>query len=473
MHISLIVLHLFLTALKRTFARPGLRPLDLPVVIEIGRQGASLWATQDGLALRYHLGEPANSHRFVLTARDIDELGSRNRGTVELELTGDKTICARWQERGIPRFKQLAEGTAPGALPERPGSFAKNDTGLLQALDDSMRTAGKEATRFGLQTIQLRGAKGEIVGSDGRQLLLQAGFQFPWQEDVLVPRSNFFGWKELCQAKAVQIGRTDKHVCVEADDWTVWLPIDKESRYPRVEQIVPDDATACTRLELDSEDARFLCQSLPGMPGKEAPDAPLTVDVNGKVAVRAREEQGRTTELILTRTSSLGTPTQFATDRNYFARALEMGFTHARIFSPDKPILCHDASRKYLWVPLDRGAIIAASANDLRIESQISSTQHAATPPRNSTVAAQSRQERNIQPMKPTFTPVSETPPGQIAPSGDFAALQEEARCLQNILRDAVARSNGLLAGLKQYRRRARAIQTSLATLKQLETVEV
>ena len=44
---------------------------------------------------------------------------------------------------------------------------------------------------------------------------------------------------------------------------------------------------------------------------------------------------------------------------------------------------------------------------------------------------------------------------GQHKP-GSFAALLEQAQSIQNMLRDALLRTNQLLGGLKQYRRQAK-----------------
>ncbi len=60
---------------------------------------------------------------------------------------------------------------------------------------------------------------------------------------------------------------------------------------------------------------------------------------------------------------------------------------------------------------------------------------------------------------------------GQHKP-GSFAALLEQAQAIQNMLRDALLRTNHLLGGLKQYRRQAKAMNSTLASLRQLQEVE-
>jgi hypothetical protein len=66
--------------------------------------------------------------------------------------------------------------------------------------------------RFALGQIQLGGKSGTIAATDGRQLLVYNGFQFPWEEDLLIPASKVFGSAEL-QGQSLAIGKTD--------DWLV------------------------------------------------------------------------------------------------------------------------------------------------------------------------------------------------------------------------------------------------------------
>ncbi len=77
---------------------------------------------------------------------------------------------------------------------------------LLKALDDAMHIVSTTAIRYATDKIQLRGQSGEIAATDGGQLLWQSGFQFPWTDDVLVPRLKVFDCTELF-GDTVAIGR--------------------------------------------------------------------------------------------------------------------------------------------------------------------------------------------------------------------------------------------------------------------------
>ncbi len=61
---------------------------------------------------------------------------------------------------------------------------------------------------------------------------------------------------------------------------------------------------------------------------------------------------------------------------------------------------------------------------------------------------------------------------GQQHAKGSFNALLEEGQSIQNSLRDLLLRTNRLMVGLKAYRRHAKTMQSTLASLRQLQQVE-
>ena len=58
----------------------------------------------------------------------------------------------------------------------------------------------------------MRGKAGEVVATDGRQLLVQSAFRFGWDGDLLIPAAPIFGCKELPQQElpeaAARLSRT-------------------------------------------------------------------------------------------------------------------------------------------------------------------------------------------------------------------------------------------------------------------------
>ena len=68
---------------------------------------------------------------------------------------------------------------------------------IFDALVDASKCVDSDNARYSLASICLRGGKSQIISTDGRQALIQDGFSFPFNDDVLCPMSRIFGSKEL------------------------------------------------------------------------------------------------------------------------------------------------------------------------------------------------------------------------------------------------------------------------------------
>ncbi len=174
-----------------------------------------------------------------------------------------------------------------GQLPELPATWTSNPAGLLAALADATETGIPDSARYALHCVQLQGGRNRIVATDGRQLLVRSGYRFPWAGDLLIKGSPIFACRTLPRDQAVEVGRTDSHAFFRCGTWTIACEIQKEVRFPDVEQVIPPASEVLTRLRLDPEDARFLESSLARLPGGDELNSPVTVDLNGKIAVRA------------------------------------------------------------------------------------------------------------------------------------------------------------------------------------------
>jgi hypothetical protein len=304
-----------------------------------------------------------------------------------------------------------------------------------------------------------------VVATDGKQLLVQTGYRFPWPEELLIARTAAFGCKELPQGEPVYVGRIDSHVCIRTGGWTLWLAIDKDGRFPRAEQVIPTSSGEVTRLRLDAADAEAMARALPTLPGADDDCSPVTVDLNGKVALRARGSgQGRCTELVLARSEAVGKPVRFVTDRKYLARAQQMGFREVLSFGPDKPAVCREGRRTFVWMVLASSGALTAQPEDLRISTS------------NDTM---SKVKRAPAKASPTVPPESKgrpatVPPGRkkdTRPTGGGAGLVEEALEVQRLLRETLARTRHLMAAIQQHRKQSRLVRSTLASLKQLQHV--
>jgi hypothetical protein len=428
-------------------------------------RGLCLQAQRNEVALCYQAPGKQEADTLAFRASLLEEFDGRGKEPVTLEAVELGKGRARWIDGSVPRqldFETVTPDSVP-AFPALPRQWTPLPASFLQALDEAGRTTAKESVRYALTRLQLRGQAGELIATDGRQLLIQRGFPFPWTEDVLIPRLSVFGSRELAGETDVAVGRTRSPVAVRVGAWIFLLAIDTTSRYPNAADVVPKAHAGASRLQLHPSDAEFLVATLPKLPGAQDHHSPVTLGLNGSVTIRARAEgQERITELVLARSTASGSPVQVNCDRHFLIRAARFGFTEVQVVKVDTPVVCRDGQRLYLWMPLDARSALAASPDALRI------------------VSAEEPLPAHSPPMerKETVMPV---PPsnGHGANNGHsqdqtperwgIAEVIAETEALRAVLQDASARTARLLAALKHQRRQSRAVQQAMQSLKQLQ----
>ena len=215
--------------------------------------------------------------------------GTKSDELVRVEKLDDETVALRWDDHSIPQSFQLdarkLQSDTPATLPE---AWASNPPRLLAALSDAMKIVPTDATRDAINCVQLRPSAGRLAATDTHQLLIETGFTFPGVSDVLIPRTTLFSSRELAVDQPVDVGLTANHCVFRMGPWTDWLPIEKQGRYPRVEDIIPAADSAKTRLNLCAEDVSFLLEVIPRLPTETDQQGRITLDLNGHVAMLAK-----------------------------------------------------------------------------------------------------------------------------------------------------------------------------------------
>jgi hypothetical protein len=266
------------------YAGRGPRPA---VVLHAGPDGLRLRAGYAQAALEYRLAGPRPEEELALPAEALDDCAGAKDTAVLIEKVGSDGVQVRWDDAGVPQVRNFAPLELDKALLARPEpeKFTVQEPGFLKVLDDASKTASREVARYALANVQLRGGKGEVIATDGKQVLIQGGFTFPWKEDLLVPAVRVFGCKEVPQDAPVSVGRSAGHVCMRVGPWSFHLAIDPAGRFPDVEQVLPAASARVTSFRLSAEDAAFLARVLPRLPGGDDDQTPLTVDVGQQVVV--------------------------------------------------------------------------------------------------------------------------------------------------------------------------------------------
>jgi hypothetical protein len=423
-----------------------------------------------GLAVEYATGGDISPGEAIALPLDaLAEFEGRDDSPVTLEAAAPDRTIARWADRGVPQRREYAvtpvDSLAP--FPEPPAAWSEAPPALLGALAEASATAADDSPRYPLGCLRLGGNGGDVAATDGRQLLIHGGFAFPWEGDRLVRRCPVFAARALPRDRPLQVGSTGTHVVVRTGPWTVFLEVQTGVRFPRVEEVVPATGSAVARLRLDPADAAFLATALGRLPGGGQVNAPVTVELNGRVAVRARGEAGGpAAELELSRSDYAGEAIRVATDRRLLARAVALGFGAVELSGPAAPLVGREGPRTFAWQPLAETAVIEPSDDVERIASGAADARR----PVPSGKPAEGGRTDRVRGDRPSACPRPAAPPAEAG--AGLAALIAKAEALAAGLGEARARAGRLAVSLRRHRRRERQLSATLAALRQLRLPE-
>jgi hypothetical protein len=299
----------------------------------------------------------------------LSECDAKAKSAVEFRLQAQGHVEVRWQRPQAPFSRTFAHGSAKAAsFPRWPKQTAINSCNLLDDLDQAMQILSPDRSHGGYSHLRLRGSQGDIAATDGRQVLLQRGYRFGWKDSLLLPRTLVLGSPELPDDTPVQVAFSEGHVLFRIGPWTIVLKVEANARYPNVDALVPVDVTPRTCCVFDEAEAEALQRILRELPGSKEADAPITLDVNARVALRARaEKEPRCTEVSLPSSTCEGVAVRIACNRLMLQRALALGFRTVQIRSDSKPLMCQDERRTFLWAPLNTEEVIAPQRYSVRV----------------------------------------------------------------------------------------------------------
>lgn len=363
------VVHDCLAVFRRALPKPFLARAATLVRVISGRDGIRLHLLQPDISVEYHHPSPSEPLNVTVPISALVDCDGHGNGTVQLQSLKNGKIELRWEQSGVPYQRDYAPHEASRAsIPAWPVHDVANDPSLLAALDEAMQIPTGNSGRLSLTHVQLRGKHGDIVATDGRQLLMQGGFQFPWKDALLIPRTSIFAARELPRGEVIRVAQTKTHVLIRIVGWTIALPIETSTRFPNVDAVIPKADHVVSRWHLGADEASALVKMLDNLPAAKEDQAPVTLDLARSIVLRARaEEEKRCTDVVLPRSRLEGKAVRLVADRRFLQRALELGFRSVLITAPDKPISCQEGKRLYVWVPLDPKSALAPQANAIRV----------------------------------------------------------------------------------------------------------
>ena len=369
-------------------------------------------------------------------------------------------VIVQWTDAGIPQSLAFSAGE-PVEMPPV-ATLTSIEPRFIAAMADAVETTSTESTRFALDCVRLRGSDGQLAASDGGQAILETGFHFPWSDTVLVPACDVFSSREFAAAEEVLIGRSDDWVTVQANACTVHLKIEKERRYPDLDLQIPGEGAAVTTLALADMDVAFLLESAPKLPASEETNAPVTIELNGVVAIRAAAEASdQITELVLSNSRRVGEEILFQTDRTFLCRAAQLGFREIQLRDNMAPACCRDNRRVYLWALLDEESVLRASDETTRISSPVVSNS-LPQPKGPSSTMVTTASSRPI-PARASTASSNNT---EVNPN-----LLTQAETLRDSLNQALSDTRELITLIKRNQKQNRLVETTLRSLKQLEQI--
>lgn len=454
----------FRAALRRCVAG-RLRGAAPSVVLVQSRDALTLSAVTGETSLSLRLptvvSAPTRSARLHVPATLLERIDGAGETAVTLEESSPGRIRCSWQEEGGPKELEAESAVAdPRTLPS-PKSWQEADRSLLEALHTCGKSTARNDSRYGLTRLQLRGGDGQVIGTDGCQLLRWGPFDFgfPFSENLLIPAVPVFGGRELALENDVKIGRTSKHVVIAAGPWTVWLGIDTTARFPDVATVIPR-STRLARMTIDEEDMAVVQRALEAAQKLDDDTIPITLEFGPRARIGVPGgTPSTTTDVELTHSVCAGPKTTATIDRRYLMRALSLGLREIRVAPSQEAIHFRDERRSYLVARLDPSK---ASTRPEPDEQPSLSSANGEGATRNPLRPVTSNGDDVMKSDKNGFSAPEQ------APVDEAVDLLAEAEALRAALTDAVRRVGRLLLGLRQYQRQRRALQVAWTSLKQL-----
>lgn len=446
------------------------RNRDLAVTFVADDNGLAIRAATHQVAIEHRLADSFGPSTLHFPFHALAECEGPSGEPVTLRPSG-KQIIVEWTEGPIPQLRRFDQAKA-NDFPPLP-ALRPIDREFLAALQHAAEVTEPESTRYALGCLRLRASEGQVAATDGRQIFAQRGFDFPWQGELLVPACKALSCPKIAQSHAVEIGQGDEWLSIRCGDWSVHLRVDAEGRFPPIEDYLKP-SPAGTTLHLHEADAEFCRKAVNKLPCDDDPEMPLTVDLNGTVALRSKsEQQPSATELVPANSRCTGQPLVFVTNRRYLARAVSLGFRELQLQDPNSPARCQDERRTYVWALLDSAGIVKPGRGMTRIASPAIAGEPQPTPPVVShTSMPRTKNHTNGQPAAAQSPPATESV--SPAPAEEPAVpLPELAEALKGTLENAQSQLRDLIAGLKRQRRQNKLVASTLQSLRELEELAV
>src|SRR5947209_4729945 len=147
-----------------------------------------LTAAGERLTLACHLGQVVVALRtttpqqckgtVTISLSDLDAFEGPA-GVVTLDATETGPVTVRWDAGPAPRTARLSAFESHRDWPAESDRLVALAPAFPKALHEAGRSAARDEGKYAVTRVQVRGAAGELCGTDGRHALAWGGFKFP------------------------------------------------------------------------------------------------------------------------------------------------------------------------------------------------------------------------------------------------------------------------------------------------------
>jgi len=401
----------------------------------------------------------------------IKEFAAKKNDYIDLDVN-DEDVTLSWSVKGISQTKTIVSlGSTDKLLPPLPESTTAHSFKLFDALLDAGRCVDADNKRYSLGGICFRGEKSQILSTDGRQALIQDGFSFPFDDDVLCPVSKIFASKELREiGDSIEFGATDEWVYFKVANVDFWLR-KVDGRFPKFDQFT-ENVDGHTWLHLDSTDTTFLAERLDALPGKDGKDDAVYIALNDGVAVCGHDTSMKTaTELRLANSHYEGSNVVTPLNRKFLKNVLNFGTNRIGFNPTDRtPLICSGDDKLFIVMPLegDEPVIADDKLTVLMSNAETSVPSNIDKPVKVSKPVPTTQACRAAKPRVKKATKSK----GKInaKPNGKVVILDDALR-LRNNLRDTLGSVNDLIRLLKSQHRHDKCLRDAVASLRKFQNI--
>jgi hypothetical protein len=282
----------------RLALKPARRSAQLPVQLHVCGNQFTARAVSDSAAIEFSgdgsFGDLDES--VIVSLNDLKKFEAGSREPICIA-SNENEVVATWTDCGVPQVERFDRLEMP-PFPTIAMTPVEVSAELIVALGNAAQCTAETSVRYALDVIKLDGEQGSVVGTDGRQLYKQTGFEFPWREGVLVPSNAWLQGAEFQSQSNIRVAKSDEWLMLQTGDWKLFLKIDSVRRFPDTSQVIPPESELATTLEINRADAQFLQIAIPRLPSANAPDHQVTLDLNGHISLRSRAaDSDKATEL--------------------------------------------------------------------------------------------------------------------------------------------------------------------------------